>query len=214
MGTLLHPEDATKHEIRNRIASGWRMFWGMKRLLLNKNGSINRRLKLFDSIVSKCVLWCTESWTPRAEELRELEVARHGMLTRIVGCPRREEEEWLDWLCRTTRNARSWAERAGIHDWTYGHFKCKWHWAGHVARRSATTWLYQVSTWRDSYWQSIATDSGAARPIRPLTRRWMKWEDVLRRYCGSEGLGPWMNYAAKREQWLLRADSFACALTC
>jgi len=26
LGTLLHLEDATKHEIRNRIASGWRMF--------------------------------------------------------------------------------------------------------------------------------------------------------------------------------------------
>ena len=181
----------------------------MKRLLINRNVSINRRLKLFESTVSKCVLWCTESWSPRAEELRELDVARNGMLRRLVGCLRGADEEWLDWLRRTTRKARGWAEKAGLVDWSCAHFRQKWRWAGHVARRSATTWLYRVSTWRDAYWQTLVTDLGTSRPLRPSTRRWMKWEDVLRRYCMSEGLGQWTEYAADRDMWTLRADVFA-----
>ena len=70
LGTMVHLDDVTKHDISNRITAGWRMFWGMKRILLSRRVSINRRLKLFESTVSSCVLWCSESWTPRAEELR------------------------------------------------------------------------------------------------------------------------------------------------
>ena len=70
LGTMVHLDDVTKHETNNRIAADWRIFWGMKRMLLNRRVFINRRLKLFESTVSSCVLWCSESWTPRAEELR------------------------------------------------------------------------------------------------------------------------------------------------
>jgi hypothetical protein len=209
LGTMLKLDDVTRHEINHRIAAGWRMFWGMKRLLLNKRVSISRRLKLFNSTVTSCVLWCCESWTPRADELRALRVAWHGMLRRIVGSPRASEEEWFDWIQRTTRKARRWAEKTDIREWEVAHLEKKWHWAGHVARRSATGWLYQVTTWRDSHWQALATDLGAARPIRPSKRRWMKWEDPIRRHCAAEGLGQWTNFAEDRQRWCEEADRFA-----
>jgi hypothetical protein len=209
LGTMLHLDDLSKREIVNRIASGWRMFWSMKRLLLNKRVSINQRLKLLDSTVSSCVLWCSESWTPRAEESRALKVAQNGMLRRIVGRPRGLDEEWLDWIRTSTRRARSWAEKVGIKDWGLAHSRNKWRWAGHVARRGGTSWLARVTTWRDSQWQSVATELGTARPLRPSTRRYMKWEDVLRRYCTSEGLGQWTILAEDREAWSQHADTFA-----
>ena len=51
LGTLLNLSDMTGHEIVNRIAAGWKLFWGLKRLLLNQRVSINRRLRLFDPAV-------------------------------------------------------------------------------------------------------------------------------------------------------------------
>jgi hypothetical protein len=30
LGTSLALQDATQHEIRNRVAAGWRLFWAMK----------------------------------------------------------------------------------------------------------------------------------------------------------------------------------------
>ena len=102
---VLSLKDVTRHEITNRIAAGWKLFWGMKPVLLDPKVPLHRRLHLFDTTVGSCVTWCCESWTPRAEELRCLEVARRSMLREIVGKRRGEEEEWLDWIQRTTHRA-------------------------------------------------------------------------------------------------------------
>ena len=210
LGTVLSLTDTTKHEIDNRLAAGWKLFWGMKRVLLNKKVSINCRLRLFDATVGSCVTWCCESWTPRAEELRKLETARRSMLRKIVSPGRGPTEDWLDWIRRATHKALDWATRASVKEWDCFHCERKWRWAGHVARRSADTWLYRVSTWRDSAWQVLSAELGGSRELRPSTRRWMKWEDQLRRYCSEKGLKPWNKLAADREQWEEHTDAFRC----
>ena len=179
LGTVIALSDATKCEIDNRIATGWRKFWSLKRLLLNDKVSIKKRFKLFDTTVGSCVLWCSESWTPRAEELRQLRAARHAMLRRIAGRKRAPEESWVDWIKRSTDYARGLAQQTRIRDWAISHAKSKWAWAGHVARRSADTWLYSVTAWRDAEWSRICEMNGYTRPLRPSRRRWMKWEDSL-----------------------------------
>ena len=200
LGTVLDLEDPTKLEIENRIAVSWRMFWGMSKLLLNRKISINRRMKVFDSTVASCVLWCTESWTPRVEELRKLEGARRSMLRRILGSKRGSTEEWLDWIQRCTHKALSLSTRVGGRSWIDMHLQRKWHWAGHVARRGLDSWLLRTTSWRDSNWQSVVQDL-AYRPVRPSRRRWMKWEEALRRYCQAKGGSPWMQAARTKEEW-------------
>ena len=180
----------------------------MKAILLNQKISTHRRLRIFDATVSSCATWCCESWTPRADELRQLESARRSMLRKIV-CPRRASaEEWLDWIARATHKALDWACRARVREWCGLHFEKKWHWAGHVARSSASSWLYKVTTWRDSAWQAMSMEMGASREVRPSRRRWMKWEDQLRRFCTSQGLPPWDEMAANRDEWKSHAHAF------
>ena len=174
LGTVLSLIDVTTYEIRNRIAAGWRMFWSMKPLLLNQKVSINRRLRLLDAAVGSCATWCCESWTPKAEELRQLEVARRAMLRKIVGARRGPDEDWVDWIQRATRKALVLSNRAGVREWAKLHFEKKWRWAGHAATSSGRTWLYRVTMWRDSAWQRLADATGCARELRPSTRRWMK----------------------------------------
>ena len=36
LGTLLNLDDPTTYEIANRIAAGWRIFWAMRKLLVNR----------------------------------------------------------------------------------------------------------------------------------------------------------------------------------
>ena len=150
LGTILGLRDVTEKEIINRIASGWKMFWSLKRVLLNQRTSVHRRLRLFDSTVGSCVLWCCESWAPRATELRQLETARRLMIREIVCLRRAPEEEWLDWIVRATHKSLDWARRAGVRERRGYLFWKKWQWAGHVARYGANTWLYKVTVWRDS----------------------------------------------------------------
>ena len=169
---------------------------------------MTRRLRLFDSTVTSCLLWCCESWTPRAAELRELVVARHRMLRRIVGQVRLPEEDYVAWIRRTTQLARAKAEAAGLRDWSHSHFQKKWSWAGHVARSDVNKWLFLVTTWRDSTWEQEVTELGSTRPRRPSKRRWMKFEDELRRYCAAHALGSWTRLALDRREWDQHRTSF------
>ena len=42
-------------------------------------------LGLFDSTVSKTMLWCTESWNLTTDQLQHLQSTQNDMLRRIVG---------------------------------------------------------------------------------------------------------------------------------
>ena len=207
LGTHLNLDDPTKYEITNRIAAGWRMFWAMSKLLMNRKISINRWMRVLDSTVGSCVLWCTESWTPRTEEMQKLESARRSMLRKILGLKRGSDEDWIQWLQRCTRKALSIADQVGVRSWVSSHLRRKWFWAGHLARRGLETWLLRTTAWRDSCWQSMAGEV-ASRPLRPTRRRWMKWEDVLRRYSTAIGGPQWMTAAAAKTVWNNEADKF------
>ena len=178
-------------------------------MLKNHKISVKRRLRLFDTTVGSVVLYGCESWTPRVEELRALEVTRRAMLRRIVGIRRFADEGWIDWIKRVTRKTFAIAASQNVRQWQHAHFKSKWLWAGHVARRPSMTWVWRVTTWRDAEWQEFATESGMVRPLRPLRRRWMKWEDAMRRFCTSSGISEWKHYAQQRETWSAAADCFA-----
>ena len=209
LGTVLTLRDATPTEMQNRLAVGWKMFWAMKRILVNRKISLRKRLKLFDSTVGSCVLWCAQSWTPRVEELRALEAGQRAMLRRMLGPSRAEGEPWVDWIRRVTRKVVALAAECNVRRWTVAHAMAKWSWAGHVARRPVSTWLWNATVWRDSEWNLLASDLGAARPLRPWRRRWMKWEDALRRYCAAQGINSWKVLASDREAWKNHTGVFA-----
>ena len=58
LGTMVDVTDPTRTEILNRIASGWRCFWSLSKLLLNRKISLKKRMRLFSSTVGSCVLCC------------------------------------------------------------------------------------------------------------------------------------------------------------
>ena len=149
LGTKLTLKDYTTAELQNRISSAWRLFWSLKPTLLNKHVSVKRRLSLFDSTVGSCALWGTESWIPRADQLRELESARRSMLRRVVGSPRGVWEDWIPWMQRATHRALDLAAEVGIRSWADAHFALKWSWAGQVACSFEASWIKKVTEWRD-----------------------------------------------------------------
>jgi hypothetical protein len=54
----------------------------------------------------------------------------------------------------------------------------------------------------------LSLEMGASREVRPSRRRWMKWEDQLRRFCTSQGLARWDEIAANRDEWKAHAHAF------
>ena len=171
--------------------------------------SVKRRLRLFDSTVGSCVLWCAQSWTLRVDEQRLLRSARRAMLRRIVSSPRSPDEDYITFIRRTTHRAEALAKSAHVRDWCEAHSLLKWSWAGHVARRGPNSWTWRTTVWRDSEWQELAMECGTARPLRPSRRRWMKWEDSLRRFCAYSGSGSWKMVASNRQMWADMAADFS-----
>ena len=163
------------------------------------------------------MLWCAQSWTLRVEEVRSLRTARRAMLRRIVGTARAPEEEYVPWLRRTTWKAESMAKSANVRDWLVAHSTMKWSWAGHVARRPVEAWVWRATAWRDPEWQASAMEHGAARPLRPSRRRWMKWEHAIVKFCAEEGYSNWKKHAADRKGWADTSGAFAqwyCKAAC
>jgi hypothetical protein len=201
LGTALSLDDFTGIEIDNRIAVGWRKFWSLKRLLLNRSFSLKKRLLLFDSTVTECVLWGAESWTPRVGELNRLKATQNTMLRRIVGIGRCDGEDWIEWMKRATCRVRAMASDAKLKEWVPEHFRRKWRWAAKIVHADENEWVGRVTWWRDSSWQAEAADLGTMRPRRPSKRRWMKFEDPLRQFCRNSGLGEWRLQASLKNTW-------------
>ena len=126
------------------------------------------------------------------------------MLRRICGVPRHSTEEWVPWIQRATHKSRQLALDAGVRDWVQAHALRKWSWAGHAARRPADSWLWRVTFWRDSEWNEAVLDMGSHRPLRPSRRRWMKWEDPLRRLMADGPGGSW----STRGRWESLREEF------
>ena len=182
-------------------------------MLLNSRVSLARRLKLFDATVGNCVLWGTQSWTPRVEEIRWLRTAQNAMLRRMVKCARRPEESWVEWLRRATRNARRAADNASIRDWHRAHLQLKWSWAGHVARMAsyrADSWAYRATVWRGSKWHSeIKGDAELfhIRPLRSRRGRFTRWENEIAIFCEEKGF-QWTLLAEDKLQWRHLTNEF------
>ena len=54
---------------------------------------------------------------------------------------------------------------------------------------------------------------GQWRPLRPSRRRWMKWEDALRRFARQSHNAHWRDLAQNREIWRGSKDEFAIFYT-
>jgi hypothetical protein len=206
LGTRLSLQDVTGEEVKNRIASAWKKFWLMKPLLTNTSCSLLKRLALFEKTITSSILWASESWTLRATEIRQLRCTQHAMLRKIVVSRRFEDEPWVDWIQRATHKAKKLARDAGVSDWPYTHYLRKWKWAGHVSRLSCIEWAHRVTFWRDLKWQA---DMGMFRPLRPSTRRWMKFEHSIQKYCVEQLLGHWQECAKDRNHWRELGPDFA-----
>lgn len=135
------------------------------------------------------------------------------MLRRVVGCARKSEEPWVQYIKRATDKARTFAKDAGVKDWAHEHYRRKWRWAGVVANMSKREWVYIITEWRDAAWQDIVSELGLLRPMRPSRRRWMKFENILRTYTKAAGLNHWREEAANTQQWYECTDRFVAWAT-
>ena len=204
LGTTFTLNGSTHIELLERVAAAWRKFGSLGRLLMKRDASECQRLKLFDTTVSKTMLWCSESWKLSVAEKRALRAAQRAMLRKMIGPKRRPDEDYIDWIKRSTKDVEAKANRCGVRCWCESFLSAKWRWAGRVARTEDERWAKRCTTWRDSAWCAAK----GPRPLRSRQGRHYKWEDDLRQFSTAFGWDAWRSMALDEEKWLSHEDDF------
>ena len=200
LGTMLYLGRHSTAEVRHRVASAWSKFYALKAMLVHKAASLKGRLRLLAATVGCCLLWGAESWNLKEEDRRLLKTTQNKMTRKMVDVRRGPDEDYVIWVKRATKRARDSAADTGIKFWDQHAKDLKWHWAGHVARRSASEWIWRVTFWRDREWTE-AVGEQAQRPLRRRPGRWCRWEDEVHKASASLGWRRWHDTAQDREKW-------------
>ena len=188
-------------EFEAPLKAGWAKFSSLLPLLAKKDASEARRLRLFDSTVSKSVLWCAETWKLTVKQKRKLRSTQRHMLRRMVGPKRRPDEDYVSWIKRATKVAETKARKANVLCWVEAFLKAKWRWAGKIGIMPTDRWARRVTTWRDNAWWNTQSKGIVSCPIRSRPGRFVRWEDDLVAFAAEKNWESWFKAAADPEVW-------------
>ena len=83
-----------------------------------------------------------------------------------------EEEDWIDYIKRSTADALDKMERAKIRCWNKTHKKMKWKLALRIATSPSERWLKKAAEWNPELSSRYRTNKAIGRPRK-------RWEDDI-----------------------------------
>jgi len=196
LGKKLSMEDYHDVELANRIAASWGAFMRFKEVLCNNRLALDRRMKLFESVVTPSALYGCASWTMTLERERKLTVARRRMLRWMMAVRRGKEESWPDYIQRSTKLCEATAEKHGAKQWVLLQRLRKWKFAGLTAARADNRWSHRLLTWTPWFRTSV---------YRRVGRPSMRWGDDICKFAGAS----WLDAAKDPSLWEALSIGFA-----
>ena len=209
LGRLIGFDRPHEAEVDNRIRIAWKRFMAHKEELTCKSYTLRNRLRLFDSVVTSCVLYGAACWTLTQALQVKLQRTQRKMLRMILGSGRRRKESahtstedyndasdgeassgtcsassthmepWTEWLQRTTRAAEAQLQKYRIDDWIMGWKRKVWRWAGRVASLAPDRWARKAMLWQP---ETLAHAKGRSQ-AHPRKR----WTDDIVKFLQSQG---------------------------
>jgi hypothetical protein len=188
--------DGVVAELDARVAAAWGIFYKIWPLLRRRGTSLAKRLRLFETNVSKSMMWACESWTLTVKDKQRLQSVERAMLRRFAGPRRNSTEDYIPWLSRATHAAEQARNSVGIKSWTDSVAAKRWSWAGHVARMYAQRWASRLTKWRGSdWWKGQDHDTNSGRPLRARAGHFRRWENELVKFATHIGWNSWWQTA-------------------
>ena len=92
LGTRLGQTRAMECEVEHRVSRAWSKFGSFRSELLNEKSNLYDRVRLFDSVVTPCVLFGCGSWALTKTDGNKIKVAQRRVLRAILGQGRRALE--------------------------------------------------------------------------------------------------------------------------
>lgn len=116
-----------------------------------------------------------------------------------------EEEDWIDYIKRSTADALDKMERAKIRCWNKTHKKMKWKLALRIATSPSERWLKKAADWNPETSSKYMTSRSIGRPKK-------RWEDDINDFLKQiydetkkeetrENKISWISAANDRKEW-------------
>ena len=175
-------------ELANRLNAGWKSFFKFKAVLCNRGIPIKSRLRLFESVVTPCVLYASGTWTLTVDGEMRLRTARRKMLRWMLRVGRRPEEEWVEFIRRATSRCEQLAGQHGVSEWFLLHRERKWKLAGRTASREDQRWSCRILNWKP-WFRNL--------PYRNVGHPCKRWDDEFVKLAG----GSWTDVAKDAILW-------------
>ena len=214
-----------KTEVKNRIAAGWGAFMKYKTELCSKHCSLRLKAKLFEAVVTPCVMYGCAAWTLTDGLEKRLRVTRRHMLRMMFASRRRivdshtatnpdgedsaseEEIEAPPDVCSDAEDElEPWPEfiqRVTHHVEELLERTCMEDWVV-LHRRRKWQFLHRTATVEDDRWSKrlLAWQPFGVRAVgRPCTR----WSDCIEQIAG----GGWLTQAEDAELWPLSVEAYS-----
>ena len=129
-----------------------------------------------------------------------------------------EEEDWIDYIKRSTEEAMEKVESAKIRCWTKIHKKMKWKLALRIATSTSDRWLRTAAEWNPELSTRYRINRAIGRPRK-------RWEDDINEFLkhefedinnpiesNSQTNKTWISIAKDRESWALLEETYTMTI--
>ena len=145
-------------------------------------------VKLFEAVVTPCVLYVCGTWTMTAACEQVLRTTRRKMLRWMVRIARKRDEDWVEYIWRAIHQTERLAADHAAVDWVDVQRQRKWKLARKTARHSDSRWSTRLLYWQPWFRMS---------PKRKVGRPKKLWDDDLAQLAG----GAWPHEAKDATFW-------------
>ena len=124
-----------------------------------------------------------------------------------------EEEDWIEYIKRSTRKAEEQMKKANIPCWIETHRWMKWRMAMRIASLPEERWLRITAEWNPGIDNCIKTN-------RSVGRQRKGWEDEINEFIQTEETAEskgndlnnndtWLQQAKQQKEWKAKEEEFA-----
>ena len=134
LGVLLDGTGDTLCAVEHRLVSSQQHFFARRTQLTCPRISVRRRVNRLYTTVHKSLLVCPGGWTLSKSLFHRCEGFESSLLRRVLAKPRKENEDFVTFLRRTTRLGRELLAQCSQTPFAVSILHAVHGWAGHVAR--------------------------------------------------------------------------------
>jgi Reverse transcriptase (RNA-dependent DNA polymerase) len=189
LGVQVNDRYDTSIEVRRRITSAQRAFYGIKHLLRSKNISRKAKFAMYKTLIRPVAIYGSESWNLTEEDERQLGVFERKVLRTIIGPKKIADDHYR---IRYNHELYEFFQEPHIAA-TVKHRRLSW--AGHVVRRGVDQPVYQT-------FNGMFRDGSRTRG-RPKS----SWEKAVNEDSAAFGLPNWQKEAKDRPKFRNFLDS-------